>query len=131
MKKNLIEYGCNEVGKIFKGVNGMRILRKKLETIGFIHSVLLLRLDSPAGYVCKISRSKNLEILAGINEFVIKILPIIVMTLVNNMIKIVEDIQYGDDDDFIQNLQNSCEETISQDYHRKFDELKIPGCFQC
>ncbi|CAI2193859.1 18317_t:CDS:2, partial [Funneliformis geosporum] len=42
---------------------------RKLETIGFIHaglSVLLLRLDSPAGYVSRISRSKMLTIPSNI-----------------------------------------------------------------
>ncbi|CAB5217632.1 unnamed protein product [Rhizophagus irregularis] len=56
---------------------------RKLETIRFIHaglSVLLLRLNSPAGYVNKISRSKMLTILSNISEFGKGVLPAIILT---------------------------------------------------
>ncbi|PKK58077.1 hypothetical protein RhiirC2_347831 [Rhizophagus irregularis] len=55
---------------------------RKLETIGFIHaglSVLLLRLDSPAGYIGRITRSKMLTIPSTISEFGKGVLPVIML----------------------------------------------------
>lgn len=77
---------------------------RKLETVGLIHSgmlcviyflfvglfqlillnslglsVLLLRLDSPAGYIGRISRSKMLTIPSTVNEFGKGVLPVIVL----------------------------------------------------
>src|SRR4051794_36851966 len=40
---------------------------------------LLLRLDSPAGYVCRILRTKNLEIPSQITQFSTKALPVIML----------------------------------------------------
>ncbi|PKY31958.1 hypothetical protein RhiirB3_343240, partial [Rhizophagus irregularis] len=101
--------GAEKRVKLYTGYNGTKILRerelktpkmmkdqyiyihigskekkvRKLETIRFIHaglSVLLLRLNSPAGYVNKISRSKMLTILSNISEFGKGVLPAIILT---------------------------------------------------
>ncbi|RUP52108.1 hypothetical protein BC936DRAFT_141103 [Jimgerdemannia flammicorona] len=56
---------------------------RKLESIGFLHAglvMLLLRLDSPAGYTCRVSCSKLLEIPSQVAEFSSKALPVILLT---------------------------------------------------
>ncbi|RUP43198.1 hypothetical protein BC936DRAFT_137490, partial [Jimgerdemannia flammicorona] len=55
---------------------------RKLESIGFLHAGLvmsLLRLDSPAGYTCRVSCSKSLEIPSQVAEFSSKALPVILL----------------------------------------------------
>ncbi|CAG8698341.1 14789_t:CDS:10 [Funneliformis caledonium] len=149
IRKVSTEYGCSEAGKSFEGNNGTKLLHergikapkmmkdmfyslceavgmeekriRKLQSIGFIHSglmMLLLRLDSPAGYTCRITRTKMLEIPSQIIQFGSKVLPIIVLAwkakmIVKGTIEFVEQKQYLEDekniDDQLQNLQNSCE----------------------
>ncbi|CAG8435191.1 4602_t:CDS:2 [Funneliformis mosseae] len=56
---------------------------RNLMTIGFIHSglsVLLFTLDSPAGYICRISHSKKLTVLLTVDEFSTRALPTIILT---------------------------------------------------
>ncbi|RGB28441.1 hypothetical protein C1646_819106 [Rhizophagus diaphanus] len=87
---------------------------RKLETIGFIHaglSVLLLRLDSPAGYVSRISRSKMLTIPSNISEFCKGVLPAIILAwkakkIVSNVIEMMNE---NDEENPLQALQQSCE----------------------
>jgi len=87
---------------------------RKLETIGFIHaglSVLLLRLDSPAGYIGRISRSKMLTIPSTIGEFGKGVLPVIMLAwkakkIVSNVIEMMNQ---NDDDNPLQALQKSCD----------------------
>ncbi|CAG8597602.1 9468_t:CDS:10 [Ambispora gerdemannii] len=89
---------------------------RKLETIGFIHaglSVLLLRLDSPAGYVSRISRSKMLTIPSNISEFCKGVLPAIILAwkakkIVSNVIEMMNE---NDEENPLQALQQSCENT--------------------
>ncbi|POG81978.1 hypothetical protein GLOIN_2v1501336, partial [Rhizophagus irregularis DAOM 181602=DAOM 197198] len=111
------EYGCSEAGKSFEGNNGTKLLHergikapkmmkdmfyslceavgmeekkiRKLQSIGFIHSglmMLLLRLDSPASYTCRITRTQMLEIPSQIIQFGSKVLPIIVLAWKAKMI---------------------------------------------
>ncbi|CAB4400787.1 unnamed protein product [Rhizophagus irregularis] len=108
------EYGCGEAGKLYTGYNEKKV--RKLETIGFIHaglSVLLLRLDSPAGYVSRISRSRMLTIPSNISEFGKGVLPAIVLAwkakkIVSNVIKIMNE---NHEENPLQALQQSCENT--------------------
>ncbi|CAI2184545.1 6409_t:CDS:2 [Funneliformis geosporum] len=75
MMKDQFDNLCIHMGSKEKKV-------RKLETIRFIHaglSVLLLRLDSPARYVSRISRSKMLIILSNISKFCKGVLPAIIL----------------------------------------------------
>jgi len=109
---------------------------RSLETIGFIHaglSVLLLRLDSPAGYTCRISRTKMLTFPSTISEFGTKALPIILLAwkakkIVSNVIKTME--QNDDDEDSLEALQNSCENnaTPPSTPRRKHEKITFPTC---
>jgi len=71
---------------------------RKMESIGFLHAGLtmtLLRLDCPAGYACRISRSKSFCIPSKVSEFGKKALPTILLawmakTIVANTICLVE-----------------------------------------
>ncbi|CAG8618502.1 728_t:CDS:10 [Paraglomus brasilianum] len=136
------EFGCGEAGRLFSGNNGTKILRerglktpkvmkdqfddlcagqtnentvRKLRTVGFIHaglSVLLLTLDSPTGYICRISRSNLLRIPSTVSEFGKRVLPVIM--LVWKAKKIVCDtieIMGNDDnnEDGLEALQRSCD----------------------
>ncbi|CAG8765385.1 8_t:CDS:10, partial [Dentiscutata erythropus] len=148
IRKVSTEYGCSEAGKSFNGDNGTKLLYergiktpkmkdmfyslcvavgmeenkiRKLQSIGFIHAglmILLLRLDSPAGYTCRVLRTKMLEIPSQITQFGSKALPVIMLAwkakmIVRDMIEFVEQKQYMEDKenlgDQLQNLQNSCE----------------------
>ncbi|GES83206.1 hypothetical protein GLOIN_2v1741550 [Rhizophagus clarus] len=121
IRKVSTEYGCSEAGKSYEAVGMEENKIRKLQSIGFIHSglmILLLRLDSPAGYTCRITRTKMLEIPSQIMQFGSKILPIIVLAwkakmIVKDTIEFVEQKQYleneEDTDDQLQSLQNSCE----------------------
>ncbi|RGB23765.1 hypothetical protein C1646_805911 [Rhizophagus diaphanus] len=124
MMKDMLYSLCEAVGNEEKKI-------RKLQSIGFIHSglmILLLRLDSPAGYTCRITRTKMLEIPSQITQFGSKVLPVIMLAwkakvcliifvisqmIVKETIEFIEQKQYSDDeentDDQLQNLQNSCE----------------------
>ncbi|EXX57491.1 hypothetical protein RirG_206680 [Rhizophagus irregularis DAOM 197198w] len=144
IRKVSTEYGCSEAGKSFEGNNGTKLLHergikapkmmkdifyslceavgneeekiRKLQSIGFIHSslmILLLRLDSPAGYTCRITRTKMLEVPSQIAQFGAKVLPVIMLAwkakmIVKETIEFVEQKQYSeneeDTDDQLQNL---------------------------
>ncbi|GBC24950.2 hypothetical protein GLOIN_2v1501336 [Rhizophagus irregularis DAOM 181602=DAOM 197198] len=83
------EYGCSEAGKSFEAVGMEEKKIRKLQSIGFIHSglmMLLLRLDSPASYTCRITRTQMLEIPSQIIQFGSKVLPIIVLAWKAKMI---------------------------------------------
>ncbi|RUS31704.1 hypothetical protein BC938DRAFT_477270 [Jimgerdemannia flammicorona] len=146
IRKFLTEYGCAEAGKIFEGHGTKYLKERgkktpkmmkdifdylcalvemeeervrKLQTIGFIHSGLttvLLRLDSPAGFVNRILRTKSLSIPSDVAEFGSKVLPVILMAwkakmIVANVIRLVEQDEADDKDEEIQLqlLQDSCE----------------------
>jgi len=87
---------------------------RNLMTIGFIHaglSVLLLTLDSPTGYICRISRSKMLTVPSTVSEFGTRALPAIVLAwkakkIVSNVIEMMTQ---NDDEDLFQDLQKSCD----------------------
>nr|CAG8578587.1 11175_t:CDS:10 [Entrophospora candida] len=76
---------------------------RKFETIAFIHSgmmIMQLRLDSPMGYIYRISQTKTYEIPTQINEFGKKVLPALIVAwkskmIVRNMIKLVENNDYS------------------------------------
>ncbi|CAG8736669.1 6041_t:CDS:2, partial [Cetraspora pellucida] len=119
IRRMSMEYGCGEIGNLYVGYNGTKILQerglktpkmmkdqfddlciytkwnekkiRKLETIGFIHagkkiknkkrlSMLLLRLDSPTGYIGRITRSKMLTIPSATSEFGARVLPVIMLS---------------------------------------------------
>ncbi|CAB4407224.1 unnamed protein product [Rhizophagus irregularis] len=92
---------------------------RKVETIGFLHAglmMMMLRLDSPSGYICRISRSKSLSIPSQVEEFGAKALPCILLawmakTIVANTIRLVEqeDEDNVNEEDQLQQLLNSCE----------------------
>ncbi|CAH1767987.1 9770_t:CDS:2, partial [Entrophospora sp. SA101] len=77
---------------------------RKIETIGFLHAgltMMMLRLDSPSGYTCRITRSKTFIIPSQVAEFGAKALPAILLawvakTIVANTIHLVEQ---GDEND--------------------------------
>ncbi|CAG8713454.1 11809_t:CDS:10 [Funneliformis mosseae] len=134
IRKVSTEYGCSEAGKSFEGNNGTKLLHergikapkmmkdmfyslceavgneekkiRKLQSIGFIHSglmILLLRLNSPAGYTCRITRTKMLEIPSQITQFGSKVLPVIMLAwkakmIVKETIEFIEQKQYSDDE---------------------------------
>ncbi|GET03382.1 C2H2-type zinc finger transcription factor [Rhizophagus clarus] len=92
---------------------------RKMETIGFLHAgliMMMLRLDSPSGYTCRISRSKSFSIPSQVDEFGTKALPTILMawmakTIVANAIRLVEqedEVNFNEEDQ-LQQLLNSCE----------------------
>ncbi|CAI2186908.1 17468_t:CDS:10 [Funneliformis geosporum] len=121
IRKVSTEYGCSEAGKSFEAVGNEEEKIRKLQSIGFIHSglmILLLRIDSPVGYTCRITRTKMLEVPSQIAQFGSKVLPVIMLAwkakmIVKETIEFVEQKQYSkneeDTDDQLQNLQNSCE----------------------
>ncbi|KAG9287625.1 hypothetical protein G9A89_023975 [Geosiphon pyriformis] len=102
---------------------------RKLESIGFLHAGLkmsLLRLDSPAGYTCRISRSKLLEIPSQVAEFSSKVLPVILLawrakTIVAEMIRLVEEENELDEKDRLQHLLDSCETSSASSKRVKVD----------
>ncbi|UZO18134.1 uncharacterized protein OCT59_009454 [Rhizophagus irregularis] len=82
MMKDMFYSLCEAVGMEEKKI-------RKLQSIGFIHSglmMLLLRLDSPASYTCRITRTQMLEIPSQIIQFGSKVLPIIVLAWKAKMI---------------------------------------------
>ncbi len=115
--------------------------------------MLLLRLDSPEGYICRISRSKMLSVPSTISEFGQKFLPIIVLAWKAKVCILYEQISLigiiyinvpkfyskqeivsntiwmmnkkDDDDDPLETLQRSCDNTLSPPRH----EIHLPVCF--
>ncbi|CAJ0641965.1 12991_t:CDS:2 [Entrophospora sp. SA101] len=162
IRKGHKEYGCAEIGKFFEGENATKLLKerglkapkmlkdqycnlckyinyeedkvRKIETIAFIHSgmiMMLLRLDSPIGYICRISRTKTYEIPTRINEFGKKVLPALVVALkskmiVRNTIKLVENNDYSKAE-YLEYLQDCGEIAMKKTYKRR---INIPMCFQ-
>ncbi|RUS30221.1 hypothetical protein BC938DRAFT_479703 [Jimgerdemannia flammicorona] len=102
---------------------------RKLESIGFLHAglvMLLLRLDSPAGYTCRVSCSKLLEIPSQVAEFSSKALPVILLTwraktIVANMIWLVEEGNELDEENRLQHLLDSCETSSALSKRTKVD----------
>ncbi|CAG8527819.1 14129_t:CDS:2 [Acaulospora morrowiae] len=89
---------------------------RQLETIGILHAglmMVLLRLDSPAGYVCRVLQSKSFSIATNIKEFV-KTFPLISLTwkakkIVENMISLIEQTNETDEsseEDQLRRLQD-------------------------
>ncbi|CAG8719013.1 17313_t:CDS:2 [Funneliformis caledonium] len=105
---------------------------RQLETIGFLHAglmMVLLRLDSPAGYVCRVSRSKSFSIATNIKEFG-KTLPLISLTwkakkIVENMISLIEQTNETDEDQ-LQRLQDVYDITPLSPRKRK--KVDLPTC---
>jgi hypothetical protein len=103
--------------KLCEVIDGDERKIRKLETIGFLHSGLsmsLLRLDSPAGYMCRITSSKSFCIPSQVAEFGAKALPVILLAwrakiIVTNMIRLIEEDVEVDDEERLQNLLDSCE----------------------
>ncbi|CAG8783932.1 18743_t:CDS:2, partial [Gigaspora margarita] len=90
---------------------------RKLETVGFIISGLrisLLRLDLPAGHVCRLSRTRLFEMPTQISEFGAKALPTISLVwkakaIVKNVIKLMEEEDLTEEEQ-LKMLQN-CDES--------------------
>lgn len=110
---------------------------RQLETIGFLHAglmMVLLRLDSPAGYVCRVLRSKSFSIATNIKEFG-KTLPLISLTwkakkIVENMISLIEQtnetVDEETDEDQLRRLQDVCDITPLSPRKRK--KVDLPTC---
>ncbi|CAG8661214.1 6334_t:CDS:10, partial [Ambispora gerdemannii] len=89
---------------------------RKLETVGFIISGLkisLLRLDLPAGHVCRLSRTRLFEIPTQVSEFGAKVLPTMSLiwkakAIVKNVIKLMEEEDLTEEEQ-LKMLQN-CDE---------------------
>jgi len=103
---------------------------RKLESIGFLHAGLvmsLLRLDSPAGYTCRVSCSKLLEIPSQVAKFSLKALPVVLLTwraktIVTNMIRLVEEGNDElDEEKRLQHLLDSCETSSALSKRTKVD----------
>ncbi|CAG8547968.1 13436_t:CDS:2, partial [Funneliformis caledonium] len=141
------EYACSEVGKIFDGENGTKLLKergkktpkmmkdifdnlcmavgmkeekiRKLQSVGFVHAnlmVVLLRMDSPEGFVCRVNRTRMIGIPAKVEEFGSKAIHVIMLAwkakmVVRNMIDLVEQndaIELNEEEE-LEELQNCCE----------------------
>ncbi|CAG8793502.1 17518_t:CDS:10, partial [Cetraspora pellucida] len=112
MMKDMFYHLCESVDWVEQKI-------RKMETIGFLHAglmMMMLRLDSPSGYICRISRSKSLNIPSQVEEFGAKALPCILLawmakTIVANVIRLVEqeDENNVNEEDQLQQLLNSCE----------------------
>ncbi|CAI2182259.1 4637_t:CDS:10, partial [Funneliformis geosporum] len=106
---------------------------RKLETIGFLHAGLmmtLLRLDSPAGYICRVSRSKPFFIATHIKEFGKKTLPAIALTwkakkIVDNMICLVGQPDESDEESQLQHLQDIYDVSPQPSQKRR---VNLPTC---
>lgn len=142
LRKITTEYGCAEAGRLFDGQNGTKLLQerglkmpkmlkdifdqlcvlvdedeqkiRKLETIGFLHAGLMLRLDSPAGYICRVSHTASLSIATQMTEFGKRTLPVILLAwkakaTVASTIRLIEQTDYADEEDELRRLENACE----------------------
>ncbi|CAG8618387.1 1540_t:CDS:10, partial [Acaulospora morrowiae] len=109
---------------------------RQLEMIGFLHAglmMVLLRLDSPAGYVCRVLRSKSFSIATNIKEFG-KTLPLISLTwkankIVENMISLIEKTDETDEsseEDQLRRLQDIYDITPLPSRKRK--KVDLPTC---
>ncbi|CAI2165885.1 18039_t:CDS:10 [Funneliformis geosporum] len=157
------EYACSEVGKIFDGENGTKLLKergkktpkmmkdifdnlciamgmkeekiRRLQSIGFVHAnlmVALLRLDSPEGYICRVSRTKMFGIPAKVDEFGFKAIHVIMLAwkakmVVRNMIDLVKqnDATEFDEEKELKELQNGCE-SLQHLLHLPPDDSQTP-----
>ncbi|CAB4445276.1 unnamed protein product [Rhizophagus irregularis] len=152
IRKITDEYGCAEAGRQFEGQNGTKLLQerglkmpkmmkdmfdqlcktfdqdekktRKLETIGFLHA------DSPAGYICRVSRSKSFFIATHIKEFGKKTLPAIALTwkakkIVDNMICLVGQPDESDEESQLQHLQDIYDVTPQPSQKRR---VNLPTC---
>ncbi|CAG8572283.1 13057_t:CDS:2, partial [Cetraspora pellucida] len=84
-----MEYGCRKIGSLYVGYNSTKILQERgLKTPKMMKdqfddlwlSMLLLRLDSSAGYIGRITRSKMLTIPSTISEFGARVLSVIMLS---------------------------------------------------
>ncbi|CAG8828888.1 4250_t:CDS:10 [Gigaspora margarita] len=101
---------------------------RKLETIGFLHAGLMatfLRLDSPAGYVCRISRTKSLYIASNVKEFGKIWHGRPGQKIVENMTRLIEQPD-SDEEDQLQDLQDAC--NLTPPPSRKREIVKMPTC---
>ncbi|RIA79722.1 hypothetical protein C1645_47907 [Glomus cerebriforme] len=86
---------------------------RKLETVGFIIAGLrisLIRVDLPAGHVCRLSRTRLFEIPTQVSEFGAKVLPTISLVwkakkIVKNIIKLMEEEDLSEEQQ-LETLQN-------------------------
>ncbi|CAJ0839585.1 7469_t:CDS:2, partial [Entrophospora sp. SA101] len=94
---------------------------RKMETIGFAHAglkVIMLRLDSPTGYVCRVLRTNMFEIPSNIKEFGSKALNVLVMALkakliVQKNIELLEHQGSKEAEKQLLDLQECCKTTTS------------------
>lgn len=107
---------------------------RKLETVGFIISGLrisLLRLDSPAGHVCRLSRTRLFEMPTQISEFGVKALPIISLVwkakaIVKIVIKLMEEEDLTEEEQ-LKTLQN-CDEIDESSFTTPPSKLQLLSC---
>ncbi|KAG9294151.1 hypothetical protein G9A89_021510 [Geosiphon pyriformis] len=129
------EYECGEADQFDDLCIPMDLKEKKvrkLEIVGFIYaglSLLLLRFDSPTGYIGRISHSKMLTIPSTIDEFGTAVLPTIMLAwkakkIVSNVIEMMNQ---NDDENPLQALEKSCEDTLALSPPR--DEIRRPSTF--
>ncbi|RHZ73769.1 hypothetical protein Glove_229g119 [Diversispora epigaea] len=83
----------------------------QFELVSFIHAglfMILLRMDVPAGYICRITRSDTLQVSTNINQFE-KALKCLVLTwkAKMNVCKTIEIVEKMCDDDVLGDLQKA------------------------
>jgi hypothetical protein len=125
LRRDETEFGCGEAGRLFEGVNSTKTLverglkspkmmkdmrddllsktpvskHRQIKTIGYIHSGLtmqLIFLDSPRGYVSRLTRSTLYRVPESVNRFPNDLLPLLAVIIqsklfVQNMCSIVDD----------------------------------------
>jgi hypothetical protein len=125
LRRDETEFGCGEAGKMFEGINSTKTLverglkspkmmkdmrddllsktsvskHRQIKTIGYIHSGLtmqLIFLDSPRGYVSRLTRSMLYRVPENVNRFANDLLPLLAVIIqsklfVQNMCAIVDD----------------------------------------
>ncbi|CAJ0833909.1 12859_t:CDS:2, partial [Entrophospora sp. SA101] len=99
---------------------------RQLELVSFIHSglfMMLLRMDAPAGYLCRITRSDTLQIPTDVKCFE-QALKCIVLTWKAKMIicKTINIVEEMNDDDALEYLQEA------GGYKHKNSTIIIPDC---
>ncbi|CAG8665220.1 16580_t:CDS:2, partial [Gigaspora rosea] len=108
LRKGIYEYGrhVSRFGQLYK-VEKNKL--RQLELVSFIHAsslfIILLRIDAPAGYMYRITRSETLQIPTDVRYFeeALKC-----MAIVRKTIDVIEGINNDDDhDDILENLQEA------------------------
>ncbi|CAG8591666.1 6887_t:CDS:2 [Ambispora gerdemannii] len=84
---------------------------RQFELVSFIHAglyMILLRMDVPAGYICRVTRSDTLQVPTNVNQFE-KALKCLVLTWKAKMIicKTIDVVEEMCDDDILEDLQGA------------------------